>query len=101
MFFACMRKGEACIGCGDGGGWGSCVCVCVGGGGGVCVCVCVGGGVINILYPWESTDEYPISLLYIPCNISIFILLNIHKSTELDFKYTTYLVLKCQISHIP
>ena len=48
------------------------VCVCGGGGGGG-----VGGGggedVINILYPWKSTNEHLISLLCIPYNISIFI----------------------------
>ena len=87
-----MRKGEACIGY-DGGG-GVCVCVWGGGGGG-------GAGFINILYPWKSTDEYPIALLYIPCIISIFIFFNIHKSNELGFKYITSLVVKCQISHTP
>ena len=65
-----MREGEVCIGCGGGGsgGGGGGVCVCVGGGGGV------GGGgeIINILYPWKSTDEYPITLLFILCNISTF-----------------------------
>ena len=84
-----MRKGEACIGYDGGGGGG----VCVGGGEGG------GAGVINILYPWKSTDEYPIALLYIPCIISFFF--NIHKSNELGFKYITSLVVKCQISHTP
>ena len=55
---------------------GGCVCVCAGG----------GGGVINILYPWKSTDKYAIFLLYISCNIYIFNFLNIHKSTKLGFK---------------
>ena len=63
--------------------------------GGTGVCVCCGGGIISTLYPWKLTDEYTISLLYISCNICIYLyfyFLNIHKSTKLGFKYTTSLV---------
>ena len=52
----------------------------------MCVCVLGGGGgavFINTLYPWKSTDESAISLLYISCNIYIFYFLNIHKSNKI------------------
>ena len=60
--FACMTKGGVCIRCR--------------GSGGVCVCVLAVGGwvwrVINILYPWKSTDNtlYP---FYIFHAISLFL----------------------------
>ena len=45
---------------------------------GGCVCVCGGVG-INILYPWKSTDEYAISLLYISCNIYICVFVRLRQ----------------------
>ena len=89
-----MRKSEACNGGGGvsgvSGGWGG------GGGGG-------GGG-------WGGGHQYPVSLevnrrtSYIPSVYSLqylyfYLFLNIHKSTKLGSKYTTSLVVKCQISH--
>ena len=63
--------------------------------------VCVGGG---------GCHQYPVSLevnrrtSYIPSvyflqYLYFYLFLNIHKSTKLGSKYSTSLVVKCQISH--